>query len=78
MERTFEILKTLGKSAEPFFRVYEKGPDMLDMEEKFIRSELEGCEGDISELRNTISYLSRGIKAEGELHVRGGHFFVGE
>ena len=78
MNNTLELLKGLGKVAEPFLHVFTKEPGMLDIEEQFIYAEFEGCEGDISELRDTVSYLSGEIIVEGVISVRGGHFYVGD
>lgn len=77
MNQTIDILKSMGGIADNFVKILEMDPADRGMEEEFIFVELTECYGDEVELLDTIEYLLKEIWIEGEIEVKGAHYYLG-
>lgn len=59
---------------------YKQNPTELNMNERFICEELmESIRGgDEAEIQETVAYLMQEIVREGEVNVKGSHFYLGD
>lgn len=78
MHQTIELLKKMGKYTEQFIRILEMDPEKRDMEQDFIYVELIECQGEEEELYETVEYLMKDIWIEGEITIKGAHFYLGD
>ena len=68
----------MGTKTNKFVKILQMDPADRGMEEEFIFVELTECYGDEAELLDTVSYLSKEIWLEGEVTVKGAHFYLGD
>lgn len=78
MNRTIDILKRMGTETDKFVKILEMDPADRGMEEEFVFVEFTECYGNEKELVDTVEYLLKEIWLEGEITVKGAHYYLGD